>query len=268
MVSDEDALKICRFVSAKAYTAFPWNFSLITTNPNPTPAIPCVNGLQDYPAPPDLYRLTRAWLNVPTAAPYAPYGGSPNPYPYTDPSPAAFRSAALAAAFVGAQGNGGGTPTALSWPASGSLDVVKRLPPNLNYASYTQIRAICQQPNANLLRLDWATSVPATQPYSLELEYQPIRPQINSLAEEFWFPDNYSGLAVEGILYWLYRFSNDPRAGTTTTENGTTVYSGQLGTWMATIESAAAAEREGSVDSIYPTSPLGNDSYNGGGPWF
>jgi hypothetical protein len=253
--SEADTLLICKTVSARAYTAFPWAFTLRVTSPG---SIPAVNGVQDYPGPTDLYRLTRAWFQVPTSI--YPYQNDLTPY--TDPSAAAAQSAALAAAYVGAQGNGGGTPEFLSWPAEG-FDIVKRLPPNRSYASYTQIRAITQQPNSQTLRLEWAPMVPASQPFSIECEYQPIRPPVNSLAESCWFPDDYSSLGMEGILYYLYRFQDDPRAGSVSSENGTVAYSGQLAVWMNAITSAASAEREGSVDSITPSTPLGTDSYGG-----
>lgn len=260
-ISGSDQLQIAQAVSAYAYTKYLWPFTLATT---PLGSIPCVNKVQDYSSPTDLRVLSRAWLYVPTVIYDGGTGDNTVP-PYDDPSALALQAAILSAAYVGST-TGGGTPAATIWPQSGSLDVVKRLPPNLYLYAYTQIQAITQQPNNGLLRLSGATSVSSNQPYSLELEYQILRPKVNALTELCWFPDDYVSIAWEGILYFLYKFNNDLRAGTVAFQVGRPpAYSGQYAVWMAAMESAAAADREGSVDNITPSDSLGNQWDNWGG---
>lgn len=262
-VSPADALIICRSVSSRFYTYAPWQFTLLQSEPD---SIPCRNMAQDYPGPNDIYRLTRAWFYVPTA-----WAGSNANYantlpPFDDPSQQAYNSAQASAAFIAAMQQGGGTPVATIWPPGG-FTVVKRLPINLYPYSYTSIHSICQMPNGQLLRLSGATAVSDTQPFELQVEYQPMLPPMTSLGVSCWFPDDYAQVADEGLLYWLYKFNNDNRAGTAVVSGTQRSYSGQLAVWMAALEAAASAERAGSVDTFLPESSLGADTY-GGTPWF
>ena len=260
--SATDQLFIIRKVSAFAYRYVPYPFTLVQTTPN---SIPCVQGVQDYPQPPNLYRLTRAWFYVPTVTPIgANFGTVP---PYDDPSVAADFYATASAQYVGALNPSGG-PAALIYPPSGSLIIEKRLAPSLIPRAYTQIQAITQQPNQGLIRLDSATAVSPSQPYSLELEFQPIRPPVSALTEPLWFPDDYLAVGMEGIVYELYRSTNDPRAGQQTfAADGSIQYSGQLAVWMGALQSAAAAEREGAVDQLVPDAGLGAGGGSWGGTW-
>ena len=260
-MSDPDKLLLARTVSAFLYSKLNWPFTLVTTTLG---QIPAVNLLQDYPQPADLYRLSRAWFYVPLAL-NANNGG--NLPPYSDPSQVAYNAAAASAAYVGVVGSSGSV-AALTYPLSGSLDVVKRLPVNLLMGSYTSIQAITQQPNAALLRLDAATAVNLNQPYSLELEYQPVLKPLADLSSPLWFPDDYIAMAEEGILYYLYKYNNDQRAGTASFSPGAQVaYSSQYATWMAAIEAAASAERSGSVIAFSPSGSLGS-GYGGSYGWF
>lgn len=260
-VSPQDQLLITQEISALAYQYALWPFTLETT---PLGSIQCQNLRQDYAQPDDLYRLCRAWFYVPTLNAGGTTGTLP---PYADPSAQALVAAQLSANYVGSISSD--SPSACIWPASGSLDVVKRLPMNLYPRGFGSIRAITQQPNQKVVRLDWATAVSLSQPYSLELEYQPIRPPVSAMTEYCWFPDAYMSMATEGILYKLYRFNNDPRAGTVSySEGGAISYSGQLAVWMGSLKSAAGAERAGSVDQLSPSDSIGSGYSNSGGYWF
>lgn len=260
--SAADQLQICQSVSSLAYSWYPWIFTLAQS---PLGSIQAVNMVQDYPMPSDLYRLTRAWFYVPNGLVIDGSGDGTIP-PYDDPSQFALVAAELSAAYVGT--TGGGSPAATIWPSSGSFDIATRLAPNLYPRAYTQIRSICKQPNQALLRLDSALAVSSSCPFSLELEYQPVRHPVNALTEPCWFPDDYMRIAQEGILYWLYRFNNDPRTGSVAySQGGVPTYSGQLAVWYAAMNSAAQADREGSVNFITPTGSLGSDYGNTGGWW-
>lgn len=260
-VSPQDQLLMTQEISALAYRYALWPFTFETT---PLGSIQCQNLVQDYAQPDDLYLLSRAWFYVPTLNTGSNTGTLP---PYADPSAQAQVAAQLSASYVG--GISSGSPVACIWPTSGSLDVLKRLPMNLYPRAFTGIRAITQQPNQKVVRLDWATMVPSSQPYSLELEYQPVRPPVSAMTEYCWFPDAYMSIATEGILYKLYRFNNDPRAGTASySQGGAVSYSGQLAVWMGSMESAAAAERSGAVDQLSPSDSIGSGYSNSGGYWF
>jgi hypothetical protein len=99
------------------------------------------------------------------------------------------------------------------------------------------------------------------------VEYQPLLTPMTDLGQPCWFPDDYANVADEGLLYWLYKYNNDPRAGSAVHSGTQYSYSGQLAVWMAAMDAAASAEREGSIDVFTPTESLGADTYQGG-PWF
>ena len=245
-VSQKDAIVICQLVSSRIWTAHTWQFTLTTT-----PAIPCVNGQQNYPMPSDCYRLVKAWLRYPQ-----PIAGSSNTVPpFDDPAYWALIAAQLSQTYVQGQDVTVDAPAFFFYP----LVVVKTLDNNLYPNTAQQIRQITQIGNSGTWRLSRATYVPADQPFELFGQYQPFAPKIDDLGKVPWFPDEYMNLAESGVLYYLYKANNDSRAGAASFQDGRMVYSGQLAVWMGEVESAAEEEREGSVDTFVPEDSLGSD---------
>lgn len=252
--SSADALLICQMVSAQMYSAYPWQFTLTTTTSG---QIPCQNGVQDYAQPDNCYRLVKAWLRMNQPAGLI----TSNVPPPNDPNYAALVAAAESQAYVGAN-----LPGYVAAQIR-DLDVVKNLSVDLNPYSWVAIRQITQLGNSSVWRLTGATYVPVNQPFEIAAQYQPNAPTFSDLGAKPWFPDSYFNMATAGILYYLYKFNDDERAGTASTQNGSTAYSGQLAEWRSEMRSAAEAEREGSVDNFSPVDSLGSDSGFGGYWW-
>ena len=252
-VSPKDTLIICQLVSSRIWTAHSWQFTLTTT-----PKIECVNGQQNYPMPADCYRLVKAWLRYPQ-----PIAGSSNTVPpFDDPAYWALQAAILSQQYVQGQDVTVDSPAFFFYP----LDVVKTLDNNLYPNTAQRIRQITQIGNSGTWRLSRATYVPADQPFELFGQYQPFAPKLADLGKLLWLPENYTNLAESGILYYLYKANNDPRAGAASFQDDRMVYSGKLAVWMGEIESAAEEEREGSVDTFVPEDSLGAETC-GQGIW-
>ena len=247
-VGNNDVL-ITQFVMAKMYTYHPWKFSLV----NDIDTIPLVSGQQDYPAPPNIYRLTQAWVHV-------LYPGSVD--------------------------------------QNYNLDVVWNLTPDLNPTGFYGNGQIFFMQKQMLYRLTNASQVitgssgtgfgaggfgdggfgdgsggtdPTTQAF-LNSEYQPQPDKITDMSQWLPFPDEYADIAAEGVLYWLYKFGDDERAGTMVyLPNGTVEYTGQLGIFMGQLKEMAGKEMVGAGDTIFPSEMLGQRWWGERpplGPWW
>lgn len=252
-VNQTDTKTICQLVSSRIWTSHSWQFTLKTT-----PPIQAFNGQQNYPMPSDCYRLVKAWLRYPQ-----PIAGSSNTVPpFDDPAYIAYQAALASQAYVQGQDVTVDSPAFFFYP----LDVVKTLDNNLYPNTAMRQGAITQIGNAGQWRLSSATYVPVDQPFALFGQYQPFSVKIDDLGKQLWVPDNYNHLAESGILYYLYKANNDPRAGAASYQDGRMAYSGQYGVWMGEIETAAGEERDGSVDTFSPEGSLGADT-SGHGVW-
>lgn len=136
------------------------------------------------------------------------------------------------------------------------LDVCKTLNVNMFPQAYTSIRSIAEFRSTGLWRLETAINVPTNFPIEIRAQYQPIVATLQDLSTPAWFPDEYINMAMDGLLYWLYKFAEDDRAGTMTYTNGTKIYTGQLGIFMGKMEAAAADEQAGAVSTVFPTESL------------
>lgn len=208
--------------------------------------------------PSDCYRLWKAWLRYPQ-----PICGSSNTVPpYDDPSCIALYAAIKSQQYVRSQDEIVDRPAFFYYP----LDVVKTLDNSLYPNTAQRIGEITQIGNSGSWRLSTSTYVPHDQPFSLFGQYQPFAPKVIDLGKLPWLPDEYLHLAQAGIEYYLKKANNDPNAGAASFQSGRMVYSGQLAVWMSEIESAADAERDGSVDTFTPEDQLGGD-FAGQGIW-
>lgn len=216
---DSYDVKICQLVAQRMYTFRPWKFSLVIA---PLNAVTLVNGVQDYPAPSDIYDLVQAWITV--------------TYPAQNNQPAGIDQ---------------------NW----NLDVVDNLTPDLNPTGFLGNGCITLLPNSQnpLLRLGNAIQPPtSTNPSFLNCQYQPKMAKVIDMSSPLPFPDEYSDCAVSGILYWLYKFGDDDRAGTVIKQGSSIEYTGQLGEFEAKLVAVAATDQDSEVGSFFPSDPLGH----------
>lgn len=138
------------------------------------------------------------------------------------------------------------------------LDVANDLTVDLTSRSYSTIRAISLQAAAGVLRLESAIQVPAGTSIEIRGEFQRNPDKIVDLNHTMWFDDRWAQVFEDGILFWIYRLTDDSRAGTVTKGKfGRAVYTGQLAAWMAGIDMMKSEEQYGGTDGYFPDSPLG-----------
>lgn len=139
------------------------------------------------------------------------------------------------------------------------LNVVAQLAVNLFPQSYTTIRDISLQQGVGLLRLESAVNVPQGTLLEVRYDYQINPTKITSITQTCWFEDRYAQVAIEGLTYWGYKLSDDPRAGMAQTDaTGRVIaYSGQLATYKASLFRMKSAEDYGKTEIIFPDAGMG-----------
>lgn len=152
-----------------------------------------------------------------------------------------------------------------------NLDVVANLTPDLNPTGVYGTGELMFMKNLSLLRLARPIQVNAgSNPSFLNTEYQPRAAKITDMSQYLPVPDEYAQIAVEGYLYWLYKFGDDERAGTTVKQGNAIEYTGQLGVFEALLMQMAGDETAGDVQTIFPSESFGanNQSTNTNPFWF
>ncbi len=115
----------------------------------------------------------------------------------------------------------------------------------------------------NFIRLMYAASIGTGQTLQLQGIYQkvPSRIRDGDLKTTLAAPDRYFNVFAEGVLWQLYRLTDDPRAGGTQyRKNGgmDRVYTGQLAVFMDFLLGMARTEDLATGDQfMWPESPLG-----------
>lgn len=124
------------------------------------------------------------------------------------------------------------------------LKVVSHLPPALNNkVGWPNFRVISYEQTISKLRLEKAPEVGTGVTMQIDGDYQKVPTQITNTASATVHPDRYFNQFFNGILYHLYLFSDDNRAGTVVANrHGEKSYSGQLGVWMDSLRMMAEAE--------------------------
>lgn len=152
-----------------------------------------------------------------------------------------------------------------------NLDVFGTLTPDLNPTGVYGTGGLMYMQNFGLLRLTRPIQVNAgDNPSYLNTEYQPQAVKVTDMSMYLPFPDEYAQIAVEGYLYWLYKFGDDERAGTTVKQGNAIEYTGQLGAFEAQLMQMAGDENAGDTQTIFPSDTLGanNQSTNTNPFWF
>lgn len=141
---------------------------------------------------------------------------------------------------------------------SWELDIVDDNAVNLIPLGYQGIKSCSQQQASGTLRLDCAVCVPSGVTLEIQGEYQLNPVKIVDLNQDMWFKDQYAQVALEGLMYWVYKLSDDARAGTAqATGGGQMGFNGQLGIYKAALSRMKSAEDWGASNSLYPESTMG-----------
>lgn len=139
------------------------------------------------------------------------------------------------------------------------LDVVNDLSVDLYPRSYVAIRSVSLQQSIGLLRLESAVNIPTGVQCELRCDYQIDAVKITQLNQIIWFDDRYAAVALEGLLYWVYKLSDDQRAGNAQTDAFGRIigYTGQLGIYKSALNRMKMAEDYGFTQSVFPHEPMG-----------
>jgi len=134
------------------------------------------------------------------------------------------------------------------------LDVIKDLSVNLYPRSYISVRCVSLQQSIGMFRLESAVNVPSGTQIELRCDYQVDPIKITQLSQLIWFDDRFAAVALEGLLYWVYKLADDPRAGSAQSDAFGRVigYGGQLGIYKAALNRMKMAEDFGFTESFPP----------------
>lgn len=139
-----------------------------------------------------------------------------------------------------------------------NLNVVSTLTPDLNPTGFYGNGSVQFMQNFGVLRLTNASQVVNQPgPAYLEGEYQPQPAKITDMGMPLPFPDEYAQIAVEGYLYWLYKFGDDERAGTMVKQGNSVEYTGQMAVFESQLMQMAGAENAGEANTMFPAETLG-----------
>lgn len=139
------------------------------------------------------------------------------------------------------------------------LTIVRDLSVDLAPRSYTAVAQVSLQQSIGMFRLQTAVNIPTGLQVELRCDYQIDPIKITMLGQPLWFDDRFAVVALEGLLYWIYKIADDSRAGMAQTDaaNRVTGYTGQLGTFKAALGRMKSSEDFGFTDSIFPSEPMG-----------
>ena len=144
-------------------------------------------------------------------------------------------------------------------PTTRELSIVRDLGVDLYPRSYISISQVSLQEAIGQFRLNAAVNVPTGMMLELRMDYQINPIKITDLGQIIWFQDHYAVVALEGLLYWVYKLADDARAGSAQTDAFGRVigYGGQLGSYKAALNRMKMAEDFGFTDSLFPSDPMG-----------
>lgn len=209
--------QVCDFVKRIIWLAYPWRFSLSELT-----AINLVDGTQDYA--------------------------------YTSDSTTLFRlvSARVYRTDITSPGNPVKDVMIMSWIEPAPADRI----------SFPNFRSIAHNRITSKIRFEAPIAIPSGQTLQLKGEYQKFATKItdanmSQAAALDSLPDEYFHMFCQGLLWQLFKFTRDKRAGTAQLVNGQVVYTGQLGEFHDSIVACMQAEGWGQGETRFPDDPLG-----------
>lgn len=130
------------------------------------------------------------------------------------------------------------------------VDLVNRSP--------YHIRGVSLQAAQGQLRLEASPQISSGTTWEIRGDFQLQHTKITATSQTLWFDDMHSNVAAEGLLYYYYKLSDDPRAGgVQKQENGQAIYAGQYAAFRAAIADMAAAEDFGGEQNLFPSEAMG-----------
>lgn len=144
-------------------------------------------------------------------------------------------------------------------PSTRELSIVRHLGVNLYPRSYIAISEVSLEEAIGRFRLDAAVNLPTGIQLELRLTYQISPIKIVDLSQVIWFQDVHAGVAMHGLLYWLYKLTDDARAGESVCDQyGRVVnYTGQLAIFHGAMNKMKMFEDGLFTDSVFPSDPMG-----------
>lgn len=139
------------------------------------------------------------------------------------------------------------------------LDIVDQLSVDMYPRSYIAVRSMSLQQATGMFRLEAAVNIPTGVRVELHVDYQINPAKVTSLTDPLWFDDKYAVVGLEGLLYWVYKLADDPRAGMAQTDAFSRIvgYTGQLATYKAALNRMKSAEDFGAAQFVFPHEPMG-----------
>ena len=130
-------------------------------------------------------------------------------------------------------------------PETRELSIVRHLGEDLYPRSYAAISQVSLEEAIGRFRLNSAVNLPTGIQLELRLTYQisPIR--IVDLSQVIWFQDVFAGVAMHGLLYWLYKLTDDAREVT------------QMEVFQMVLGKMKQFEDGLFTDSLFPSEPMG-----------
>lgn len=117
------------------------------------------------------------------------------------------------------------------------------------------------------IRLERAVYLPTGVTIQITGEYQFQPTKLTSLGTALLPPDQYFSVFTEGLLWRVYKYADDDRAGSIqVVKNGGIVYTGQMGVFYALLQQMKESEDMASGEpTVFPDEPLGDVGYGGFG---
>lgn len=140
-----------------------------------------------------------------------------------------------------------------------NLNVVDRLATNMVPVTPYSIRNISHEQGVGQLRLECAVYLAAGQLFEIRGEYEINPTKVTNLTEGCWFDDKFANVAIEGLIYWLFRLAGDTRSGSATVnvQGRVTGYNGQLGVFYGMLRTMMVQEDAQAGElRIFPAEPL------------
>lgn len=145
------------------------------------------------------------------------------------------------------------------------LSIAESLYANYQKQSHVTITHIALDYPSGKLRLDSPPLISGSTVVQIEGDYQPHPTKVTDATVDvnFWFPDQYFPVMVEGVKWKIYQLADDPRAGNVVVDrSGRRQYTGQLAVFMSALAGMQEAEDFGSgAPSIVPELSLGAKIY-------
>jgi len=134
------------------------------------------------------------------------------------------------------------------------------LPETTDKLNWEAIQFITLEEATGQLWLDYRPNITGSMAVQIDGEFQvtPTKITDSNLGVNYWSPDHYFDVHVEGIKWKFYQLADDPRAGTVQIVNHNKIYTGQLGIFHDALLDMRAQEDVGDALSFeFPDDPLG-----------